>query len=256
MNRTFKVVAASLLTVAVAGSAAAAATVTPSYTMIVSKKSINVQGNYTINPDGFGEPMVLTNISRGPNFTVDTTTKYTGYVRAFPAIFIGCSWGICSPYRTLPAKVSTLMRLSRQKDPGASLSTAGNPGGTWNAAYDIWFDPHPIHNGQASGAEIMIWLRYPGTSHCRSTSIVKVDGARYCFVHWVTHHNGKHWNYVLFRKITRVYSLRGIHINDFIRVAEAHRFVNPSWYLLNITAGFEIWGGGKGLKVTNFWARG
>jgi hypothetical protein len=253
MNRTIMAVAAGLLTVAVAGPAGAAATTTPAYTMIVSKKSINVQGNYTINPGGFGERMVLTNVSRGPNFTVDTTTKYDAKARAFPDIFIGCSWGICSPYHTLPAKVAALMKLSRQKDPGASLSTAGNPGGIWIPSYDIWFDPHPIHNGQASGAEIMIWLRGPRDARA---PIVKVDGARYYFLHWRTRHNHKTWNYIQFRKVTQVYSLGGIHINDFIRVAEAHRLIKPSWYLLNITAGFEIWSGGRGLKVTNFWARG
>jgi hypothetical protein len=34
------------------------------------------------------------------------------------------------------------------------------------------------------------------------------------------------------------------------------RLIRPTWYLLNITAGFEIWSGGRGLQVTNFWARG
>jgi hypothetical protein len=249
MNRTIKVVATSLLTVAVAGSAAAAATVTPSSTMIVSKKSINVHGNYTVYPGGFGERMVLTNINRGPNFTVDVNTNPDGFVRAYPEIIYGCSWGICSPYHTLP------VRVSHDGDPGASVSTKGNPGrASYNASFDIWFDPHPIHNGQASGAEIMIWLRYQGSG--RGWPIVKVDGARYYFEHWVTHHNGKSWNYILFRKVTQVRNLRGIHINDFIRVAEAHRLIKPSWYLLNITAGFELWRGGKALSMYDFWARG
>src|SRR6266704_2602605 len=34
--------------------------------------------------------------------------------------------------------------------------------GTWDAAYDIWFDPTPRTNGQNTGAEIMVWLNHQG----------------------------------------------------------------------------------------------
>ena len=39
---------------------------------------------------------------------------------------------------------------------------------------------------------------------------------------------------------------------EFARMAEAHGWLKPSWYWTGIDAGFELWKGGEGLRVTNF----
>jgi cellulose 1,4-beta-cellobiosidase len=193
--------------------------------------------------------MTLTNVGYGDNFTVQTNTRYTGRVRAFPDFLYGCSWGICSPHRTLPVKVS------HDGDPVTSVDTAGNPRGAYDAAYDIWFSKGYALNGQAHGAEIMIWLRSTFGGDYGRWPLVRVDGALYRFLTWRAHNRHGSWNYMQFRKVSQVSSLHGIHVNDFIKVAERHGLINPDWYLQNITAGFEMVSGGKGLQMSGFSAQ-
>ncbi|HLH59948.1 MAG TPA: hypothetical protein VKV33_12445 [Streptosporangiaceae bacterium] len=220
-------------------------------TYVISKHTISVLNRYVINPDGTHETMTLTNVGYGDNFTVQTQTRKSSVVLASPNFLYGCSWGICSPHRTLPVQVK------HDGNPGASVDTAGHPAGLYNAAYDIWFELKPYLNGQPHGAEIMIWPREtPGIGTTRGYPEVRVDGALYWFIHWRARNSRGSWNYIQFRKVSQVNDLRGLHVNDFIKVAEAHRLLSANWYLQNITAGFEIWTGGKGLQMSNFWAQG
>jgi hypothetical protein len=46
--------------------------------------------------------------------------------------------------------------------------------------------------------------------------------------------------------------VKGLKLNPFFRIAEAHKWLKPSWYWTGIDAGFELWKGGEGLRVTNF----
>jgi cellulose 1,4-beta-cellobiosidase len=158
----------------------------------------------------------------------------------------GCSWGICSPHRTLPVKVRS------DGNPVTSVDTAGNPRGAYNAAYDIWFSKGYYLNGQDHGAEIMIWLRNTLGGDYRRWPLVRVDGALYRFLTWRAYNPLGSWNYIQFRKVRQVNDLQGIHVNDFIKVAERHCLINPNWYLQNITAGFEMVSGGKGLQMWGF----
>ena len=229
----------------------AATPATPSSAIIwVNKHTISVGGQYLINPDGFRESMTLANVGYGNNFTVATNTPAKGKVLAFPDFLYGCSWGVCSPHRTLP------VQISRDGDPGASVSTAGNPKGEYNAAYDIWLELKPYLSGQPHGAEIMIWPRETANvGSLRGLPEVRIDGALYWEIAWRASNSHGSWNYVQFRKVSQSDSLRGIHLNDFFKAAEARGWASSSWYIQSITAGFEIWSGGQGLTMSNFWAK-
>ena len=217
----------------------------------ISTHTINVDNRYLINPDGTHETMVLTNVGYGDNFTVQTQTRRSSQVLASPNFLFGCSWGICSPHRALP------VQIKHDGHPAASVSTAGHPKGMYNANYDIWLELRPYLGGQPHGAEIMIWPRETrGIGTTAGAPRVRVDGALYWFIHWRARNTRGSWNYIQFRKVHQVYDLRGIHINDFIKVAESRGLVSKNWYLQNITAGFEIWSGGKGLQMYSFWAQG
>src|SRR5579859_7314056 len=102
-----------------------------------------------------GQRECLANVDRWANFAVTASAaRHAGREPvAFPNIFYGCSWGICSPGTRLPR------RLSRLRNPMTSWYTAGRPGGRWDVAYDIWFARRRRTNGQDDGAEIMLWLR-------------------------------------------------------------------------------------------------
>ena len=216
----------------------------------VNKHTISVGGQYLINPDGFRESMTVENLGYGNNFTVSTKTPAKGKVLAFPDFLYGCSWGVCSPHRKLP------VQIKHDGNPAASVSTSGHPAGEYNAAYDIWLEWGPYLTGQPHGAEIMIWPRETSNvGSLRGQPEVRIDGALYWEIEWRARNSHGSWNYVQFRKVSQTNSLNGIHLNDFFRAAEARGWASSNWYIQSITAGFEIWSGGQGLKMYNFWAR-
>ena len=170
-------------------------------------------------------------------------------VAAFPYVFIGCSWGICSRHSFLPARVTAV------RNPVATFSTRGNPRGGWNAAYEMWFATHRETTGQADGAELMVWLRAPGWDDSRK--IVHVGGRAYFLAHWVDlpGHAGPGtpgWQYIQFKLVRPRYGVRNLHLGPLIRYCERRGWIRPSWWMLNIEAGFEIRWGGRGLAETGF----
>ncbi len=168
---------------------------------------------------------------------------------AYPDIFTGCGWGVCAPGSGLPARVSRLGSAT------TSWFTRQRAGGTWNASYDLWFGKAPVTTGQADGAEVMIWLNTHNMPPPRHAPIVWEDHARYYLLHWRPWRNGVSWNYLQFRRVHPVVSVRHLRLAPFMLTAERMRLLRPRWYMLNIEAGFEIWSGGRGLATSWFWAR-
>src|SRR5205814_6304452 len=78
-----------------------------------------------------------------------------GAPAAYPAIYKGCHWGTCTAEASLPIQLSAI---------GAATSNiAITPvAGTWDAAYDIWFNKTASTSGQPDGAEIMLWINHQG----------------------------------------------------------------------------------------------
>jgi len=212
--------------------------------------SLAIGDSYAIKNDNFmGVPQCLSIPSSDtPGFQVVKSKASTSGVEplSYPEIFVGCTWGLCSPDSPLPARLDTL------PDPSTSWSTSLDASGIWNAAYDLWFDPLPLHNGQATGAEMMIWLNQKGTASSAGWPIVTVDGIRWYLANWVTSGHGKHWRYISFRMVHPGSQVTNLELEPFFKLAESKGWVNPDWYLLHIGAGFEIWRGGTGLATKSF----
>jgi cellulose 1,4-beta-cellobiosidase len=214
---------------------------------------------YWVRNDFWGtDGMCMSNSGKQPNFTVVRAghNQLHGAVMAFPYIFTGCSWGICTQNSGLPARVSTL------KDPESSWDISAKSGGTWDAAYDLWFSKHRMTNGQATGAEIMIWLKARHIAPARKKKPLMIDGTRWYFTTWKTPvRGGCTWRYIQFRRVHPTSHVRNLDLGAFIRAAERIRvprrqgagpLVRPTWWLMNIEAGFELTRGGAGLATTNF----
>jgi glycosyl hydrolase family 12 len=203
----------------------------------------------TLRNDNWLSPGCVLNWGARPNFQV--TTAYaadpTGRkVVAFPDVFRGCSWGVCSPRPGLPQEVSKLGR------PRATWRTVQRAGGRWNAAFDIWFSKHSMTNGQAEGAELMIWLKTQDLPPATAWPKVWIGHHRYYLEHWVAMRGSATWNYIQFRRVHPVRGVRRLSIRRFIHRAERLGWIKPWWWMDNIEAGFEIWWGGKGLATTRF----
>ena len=204
---------------------------------------------YAVENGNFGgRPECIRNVGLRPDFTVTRSgaDSQGPEVDAYPFTLYGCSWGLCTPGTALPA------RVSRVRTASASWSFRTAAAGRWNAAFDVWFGRHrSAANGQARGAELMIWLNardYPAVP----SRAIRVDGRGWYVYHWVTSHDGAHWNYVQIRAVRPVTSVRQLALVPIIRRVEQMGLIRPSWWLLNIESGFEIWQGGTGLASTSF----
>jgi hypothetical protein len=109
---------------------------------------------------------------RAVGFTVTKSQAYTllSGNEAFPEVFYGCEWGVCTRGSVLPARVYRITHLV------TSWSTSWRRvTGKFNVAYDIWFSREDLISGQPRGAELMIWLGAKGFAQ-PSAKPVRVDG--------------------------------------------------------------------------------
>lgn len=205
---------------------------------------------FIIRNDNFGGRPECLSVGSGPNFLVSRQSVRYRHREpvAFPDVFMGCAWGVCTAGSQLPARVSAL------RDAATSWHTSLHATGTWNAAYDIWFSKRDVTTSQADGAELMIWLSTRGMGAPRAR-ILRIGRTRWYLFHWIASHNGASWNYIQFRRVRPVAGVTDLKLAPFIGAAERLGWISPSWWLLNIEAGFEVWNGGQGLATTSFWAR-
>jgi hypothetical protein len=209
------------------------------------------KGQYIIKNDNYGgEVECLSNHNGRANFRVVKSGAGPGHIEpvAYPDIFLGCSWGVCSPRSGLPKRADRLTSLT------TSWSTTQHARGQWAVGYDIWFNRSRRVSDQADGAELMIWLNSKGFRP-NTWPIVVIDHIRWHLAHWTTARAGKRWNYIQFRRVHPTARIQRLNVMPFLRMAERHGFVQPRWWLTSVEAGFEIWRGGIGLGTTSFWAR-
>ena len=114
-----------------------------------------------------------------------------------------------------------------------------------NVAYDIWVnreDVLPSKLGQPNGAEIMIWIAYPGIRDGANARHVVIDGIQWDVMTWVAHNKttGTSWRYVAYLAHRQRDSVSGLWLNPFFRDAERARELSPWWYLTAIDFGAEI----------------
>jgi hypothetical protein len=163
---------------------------------------------------------------------------------SYPSVFRGCHWGTCTDGRALPVAVRALARAT------STWRTHVVRSGAYDVAYDLWTNSSPATGGQPDGSEIMIWLRARGgvrPAGSRAGS-VRLDGARWDV--WTAPMAG--WDYVAYVRRRPRQSVSRLDIGAFVRDRVHRSVTDPSWYLIGIEAGFEIWRGGRGLSTTSF----
>jgi len=206
-------------------------------------------GRYIVRNDNYGgRAECLSNTGLRPDFTVTSSAarSHGPEPDAYPDVFYGCSWGLCTGGSALPAQVR---RVGQAR---VSWFTAGRASGRWNAALDIWFGRHrSAYRAQATGAELMIWLNTRDFPPPRGRRLT-VDHRRWYLYHWVARLDGKRWNYVQVRAVHPVTSVSGLNLLPIIARVEGMGLIRPDWWLLNVESGFEIWTGGTGLATRSF----
>jgi hypothetical protein len=172
----------------------------------------------------------------------DHANATNGAPAAYPSIFEGCHWDHCTVGSELPLQVAGIGQAATTWD----VTTSAD--GAWNAAYDLWFktDPAP---GEPDGAELMIWLDSQGGVQPAGSIVasdVAIAGAT-----WNVWQAQMSWNYIAYQRTSPVSSV-DFDLQEFIADATSRGAVQPSWYLVTVEAGFELWQAGAGLGTSSF----
>jgi hypothetical protein len=207
-------------------------------------------GVYTVQNNEWGSGALECLAVGGPGgFTVTRSAianSTSGAPGGYPSIYRGCHWDSCTPRSGLPVPVTRLL------SPGTvttTWATAQPRTGAYDVAYDIWFNRAPSTSGQPDGAELMIWLNHNGPVQPFGSRVgtAAIGGRSYDV--WF----GKQaWNTISYSMVTGTTSVRDLDIGQFAADALGRGYLEKSWYLVDVEAGFELWQGGAGLATDSF----
>jgi len=245
---------ASLLGTA-AATVLAAGTVHATTTSLSGTQSTPVVGGaYTVqnNEWGSGAPeSITTNGNAGFNVTNSSIANATNAAPGgYPSIYAGCHWGNCT-HGGLGAQPVQVTRLTVPGTVTTSWKTR-QPGGNaaYDAAYDLWFNRAPAATGQPDGAELMVWLNHRGAVQPFGS---KVGTAIIGGVSYEVWEGAQSWgdtiSYVMASPTT---SVSNLDVGALAADAVRRGYIRPSWYLIDVEAGFELWRGGAGLATGSF----
>ena len=170
---------------------------------------------------------------------------------SYPSVWTGANSGRSTTGSGLPRAVSAIT--------AGSIDTSwtwaqGGATGSFNAAYDVWFSTGSGGDPAASsptGGFLMVWFHDPSANQPIGTMMTSATIAGKTWNVWYGMQGGTNKPCVSYVAPTSVASLN-FKLGDFIRDAVTRGFVQNSWYLTNVFAGFEIWSGGVGLETTDF----
>lgn len=211
-------------------------------------------GTYTVQDDEWDSKAAqCVATPGGAAFTVTKSAlanPSSGDPGSYPSIYAGCNWGACT-HGGLAAQPQQLSDLGAG-DVTTTLATTDPPGGAYDVSYDIWMNQAPTTSGAPDGAEVMVWLNHHGGVQPAGDEVatgVTIGGYTYDVWYSKDAGNGPCVTYEMTSAHTDVTNL------DLLPLFEDggnRGYLDPSWYLIAVEAGFEIWQGGEGLAVRDF----
>jgi len=178
-------------------------------------------------------------------------TSGTGQnIKGYPALVRGWMWYNSSGSiwastsdNTFPVQVSQVASFTS----GWNVTVPAN-GEKYNTSYDIWLDTQNNPNYKAQ-YEIMVWINYKGPAYNSNdfypigpkiASNVTVAG----HVWDIYRGNNGTNNVFTFRRTTNTSVVTNLNLLALINYAKNQGFIQSSYYLLGVQAGFEIVSGG------------
>jgi hypothetical protein len=176
--------------------------------------------------------------------TANFNSATNGAPATYPSIFRGCHWGNCTTSNPFPIEESNIASAS------TSVTITQPSGYNDDAAYDIWFNQTSTTSGQPNGTEIMIWINHEGTPQPfgSKTATATIDGTTWDV--WTGRQSS--WNIVSYVRQTPVTSVTNLNLLPFFSDAVSRGSLQPSWWLIDVEYGFEIWTGGQGLGISGY----
>jgi hypothetical protein len=202
-------------------------------------------GSYIVQNNVWGADTAQCIEVNGASFTVTTSDhdKATnGAPAGYPSIYAGCHYENCTVDSGLPLQVGAMDSVR------SSWSTVVPQSGTFNVAYDLWFDPNPRQPAQNAG-ELMIWIDHQGPIQPIGSPVGTVNLAGATWEVW-TGNIG--WNVISYIRTQPTSAVQDLDLTAFSRDAVRRGSIGGDWYLTSVQAGFEPWQGGQGLATNAF----
>jgi hypothetical protein len=176
--------------------------------------------------------------------TANFKSATNGAPATYTSIYRGCHRDNCTGSNPFPIQESNIASAT------SSVSMVQPSGFNNDAAYDIWFNQSSTASGQPNGTEVMIWLNHSGSIQPFGSRVATatINGAQYEV--WTG--NEKSWKIVSYVATVPVTSVTNLNLLPFFSDAVSRGSLQPSWWLIDVEYGFEIWTGGMGLGVSGF----
>jgi hypothetical protein len=205
--------------------------------------TVNVKsGEYRVynNVWGASTPQALSVDTASTYFKVDSTghnLPSNGAPASYPFILKGSHFNDTPTPMNDPFPIPV---VNLHSCPTFWKISGTNAPGVWDCAYDIWF----VKNGN-NKLEMMIWINYQGPqptgAQITTTTIDSIS--------WQVWWNGT--STVSYRIVKRQDSCN-LDIGNFVKDAVARGYLDTTWNLGAVEAGFEIWQNGSGLTSDSF----
>jgi hypothetical protein len=181
----------------------------------------------------------------GTYWKVILSTHNSASVASYPFIWKGNHWGSATTTN------NPMPKMLKEIDTAPFtwvVDTAG-VAGTWDAAFESWFDDVPASTSYVG--ELMIWINYGGGASPAGGRVATVDIGGYSWDVYFYLMGSPAWNYIAYKITTPVTSV-SVDLKDFMHDALTRGYLKTDWYLANMEAGFEIWRDGQGLTTQSF----
>jgi hypothetical protein len=148
----------------------------------------------------------------------------------------------------MPVAVSSMSSTSDKVTTSYSTSTVDS--GAWDDSYDIWYNPARSTGNNSSGLEMMIWLNHFGGVQPAGSPgpTVTLDGISFRVWYGGSGNGGT----VSFVADSPVNSVSNMDLGPLAAYAVSKGYMQNSWFLIDVEAGFEPWTSGQGLKADSF----
>jgi hypothetical protein len=165
----------------------------------------------------------------------------------YPSIFKGCHWGTCTPNSGFPIQVSGLDAGKVTTSWNTSQPAGGN---VYDVAYDVWYNQSSSTTGQPNGTEVMVWLAHNGNVGPAGNKVATVTLGGVSYDVWFARQSG--WNLVSYARTSPATSVSNLDLHDLTADSVSRGYIQNSWWMIDVEAGFELWKGGTGLATNSF----
>lgn len=254
MRRLRTTLLTGLLGLAVSASALVAAAPAQAAVICEQYGSTAIQnGRYIVGNNRWGTSATQCIDVTSTGFTItqaDGTAATNGAPKSYPTVYYGCHYGNCSTNGNILSPNGLQASDPAFAGISTSVSMTYPSSGTYDAAYDIWFNKSrpTTTTGQNDGAELMIWLRREGSIQPIGS---RIGTATIAGSTWEVWSGNTGWNVISYVRTSPTNSL-SFSVKSFWDDVVSRGLGSNSWYLTSIQAGFEPWIGGAGLAVNNF----